>query len=159
MTEAASLRVRVKFRLHHAILIDHLGRAREQRRRYATANQRRPTARSRTTNHPAIMANADGRSVIARRFFDVTQSIIADQAGLSRCSEARLQLIRRFSAAAVMAEAKLAAGQDIDVAAHAQLSSTLVRLAHRIEINRIAKTVPTLQEYLQTKAAEKEAAE
>jgi hypothetical protein len=56
-------------------------------------------------------------------------------------------------------EAKLAAGQDIDVAAHAQLSSTLVRLAHRIGINRIAKTVPTLQEYLQTKAAEKEAAE
>src|SRR5450756_1634642 len=82
----------------------------------ATANQRRPTARAKATNHPAVMANTDGRSVIARRFFDVTQSIIADQAGLSRCSEARLQLIRRFSAAAVMAEvleAKLAAGQDI----------------------------------------------
>jgi hypothetical protein len=56
-------------------------------------------------------------------------------------------------------EQKLSAGQDIDVAAHAQLSSTLVRLASRIGINRIAKQVPTLQEYLQTKAAEKEAAE
>ena len=37
MTDAASLRVRAKFRLHHAILIDHLVRAREQRRRYVKA--------------------------------------------------------------------------------------------------------------------------
>lgn len=120
--------------------------------------QRKPTARARATNQPAILANADGRTLIARRFYDVCQAIIADQAGLARCSEARLQLIRRFSAAAVMAEsmeARLAAGERIDVAAHAQLSSTLVRLASRIGIDRRSKAVlPSVQQYLEAKLTE-----
>lgn len=117
----------------------------------ATAS-RKPTARARATNQPAILANVDGRSLIARRFYDVCQAIIADQAGLARCSEARLQLIRRFAAAAVMAESmesRLASGEAIDVAEHALHCSTLVRLASRIGINRVAKNVtPTLEQYL-----------
>jgi hypothetical protein len=60
------------------------------------------------------------------------------------CSESRQQLIRRFSAAAVMAEqleAGLARGEPINIQEHATLSSTLVRLAARIGINRLPKTI------------------
>ena len=65
-------------------------------------------------------------------------------------SEARAQLIRRFAAAAVLAEqmeARLANGEQIEIAEHAILSSTLVRLAQRIGINRVPKDIsPTLQD-------------
>lgn len=50
-------------------------------------------------------------------------------------SEVRIQLIRRFAASAVLAEAieaRQASGETIDVTEHYQLSSTLVRLATRI---------------------------
>ena len=67
-------------------------------------------------------------------------------------AEARLQLIRRFAALAVHAEvveARLANGEKIDMVEHAQLSSTLVRIASRIGIDRIPKDVtPTLATYL-----------
>lgn len=47
-------------------------------------------------------------------------------------------------------EARLARGESIDVAEHAQLSSTLVRLAARIGINRRLKPItPDLHDYLE----------
>jgi hypothetical protein len=108
--------------------------------------------RSRVTNGADVLPSVDGRTKIARRFYDVVQALIADQAGLDRCSEAKIQLIRRFAAAAVMAEsleAKLARGESISIAEHAALSSTLVRLAQRIGLNRVAKDIsPTLSSYL-----------
>ena len=54
--------------------------------------------------------------------------------GPTRCSETRMQLIRRFASGAVLAEAleaRLANGEEVDISEHAQLSSTLVRLAQR----------------------------
>ena len=63
-----------------------------------------------------------------------------------------MQLIRRFASGAVLAEAleaRLARGEEVDIAEHALLSSTLVRLAQRIGINRVAKNVtPSLTEIL-----------
>ena len=70
-------------------------------------------------------------------------------------SEARVQLIRRFSAAAVLAEqmeAKMANGEEIDVQRHAHLCSTLVRIASRIGLGRHLRNVtPSLKEYLDHK--------
>jgi hypothetical protein len=101
--------------------------------------------RSKITNgHAAMLPGVDGRTAQARRFKDITAQIVADQAGLSECSEARLQLIRRFAASAVLAEqleAQLARGKEIDVARHALLCSSLVRLAQRIGIDRRSKIV------------------
>ena len=54
------------------------------------------------------------------------------RAGPDLCSELRRQLIRRFSAACVLAEeleGRLARGEEIDVERHALLCSSLVRLA------------------------------
>jgi hypothetical protein len=123
------------------------------------------TARSRVSNGRELLPNVDGRSLIARRYRDVVGAILADQGGEDRCSESRRQLIRRFAAAAVLAEqleARLANGEQIDIAEHATLSSTLVRLASRIGIDRVPRDVtPSLREYLaatQTVACESNAA-
>lgn len=111
---------------------------------------------SRVTNGSSTLPGVDGRSAVARRYHDICAAIAADQGGVDRMSEARLQLVRRFAAAACIAEmleARLARGEPIDVGEHAHLSSTLCRLAQRIGINRRAKDVtPTLGEILHAAA-------
>jgi hypothetical protein len=65
-------------------------------------------------------------------FRDIVHAVGADQGGLNELSEARLQLIRRFSALcchAELLEARLANGEQIDIGEHSNLSSTLVRIA------------------------------
>jgi hypothetical protein len=118
--------------------------------------------RSKVTNgHGSTLPGVDGRSAQARRFKDITAQIVADQAGLSECSEARLQLIRRFAASAVLAEeleAKLAKGEEIDVAQHSLLCSTLTRLAQRIGIDRRSKIIgSTLSDFLHVSSVEADA--
>jgi hypothetical protein len=115
--------------------------------------------RSRITNGAERLPGIDGRSAVARRYRDLCAALIGDAAGIERCSEARLQLIRRFAAVSVIAEAmeaKLANGEAIDIAEHCALSSTLVRLASRIGIDRRSKTLPTtLADYIEGRASEK----
>jgi hypothetical protein len=87
---------------------------------------------------------------LGRRYRDIA-ALVSDQGGSSQLSEARLQLIRRFAAAAVLAEqleSKLANGEEIDIAQHALLCSTLTRLSQRIGINRIPRDVMSLDSYL-----------
>jgi hypothetical protein len=99
--------------------------------------------RSRVSNGRDVLPDVDGRSVIARRYRDITSAILIDQGGADQCSESRTQLIRRFAAAvlAEQMESRLANGETIDIQQHATLSSTLVRLAQRIGIDRIAKDI------------------
>jgi hypothetical protein len=104
-------------------------------------------------NGSAALPNTDGRGVVVRRFKEISAAIIgADQGGEDALTEVRLQLIRRFAAAACLAEqmeARLANGEVIDIAEHAQLCSTLVRLSQRIGLDRVPKDVsPSLAEYL-----------
>ena len=104
-----------------------------------------------------MLPNVDGRSLIARRFRDIQTAIVIDQGG-DDLSEARLQLIRRFAAAAVIAEqmeSRLANGEKIDIQEHALLCSTLVRCARQIGIWRVAKNItPTVEQYLAQRNAE-----
>jgi hypothetical protein len=110
----------------------------------APLERRSSKQRSRMTNGTALLPDVDGRSAIARRFKDITSGILADQGGADQCSESRLQLVRRFAAAAVLAEqmeSRLANGEQIDIQEHALLCSTLTRLAQRIGIERRARDV------------------
>ena len=87
---------------------------------------RKPHGRSRLTNKKDLLPGVDGRTVIYRRFRDIASQVALDQGGLDQLSEARLQLVRRFAAAAVLAEqleAALANGQEINVERHALLCS------------------------------------
>ena len=114
---------------------------------------RKPTARSRVSNGRDVLPNIDGRTMLARRYRDVLAAVASDQGGVDHLSEARIQLVRRFAAAACLAEemeAKLVGGQAINLAEHALLCSTLVRLAQRIGIDRRARNVvPDLRDYLE----------
>ena len=108
-------------------------------------------ARSRLTNTRDALPNVDGRTLVARRFRDVTTAIASDQGGLDQLSEARLQLVRRFAACAVLAEemeSRLARGEAIDVSQHSGLCSVLTRLASRIGLDRVARDVLSLDQYL-----------
>jgi hypothetical protein len=121
--------------------------------------ERRPSKqRSRLTNGKDLLPDIDGRSAAARRFKDITSQVLIDQGGIDQCSESRLQLVRRFAAAAVLAEqmeAALVRGEQIDIAEHGLLCSTLVRIAQRIGINRVPKNVtPHLHDYLEAHAAD-----
>jgi hypothetical protein len=108
--------------------------------------------RARVSNGADLLPDIDGRSALARRFKDIINAILVDQGGLDACSESRLQLIRRFSAAAVLAErmeSRLANGEQIDIQEHALLCSTLTRLASRIGIERRCRDItPTLADIM-----------
>src|SRR5262249_9994039 len=115
---------------------------------------RKDYARDKLTNGSKTLPDTDGRLRIARRFRGIANAVLADQGGASECSESRRQLIRRFSAACVLAEeleGRLARGEEIDVERHALLCSSLVRLAQRIGIDRRAKNItPSLGDYLRS---------
>ncbi len=84
-------------------------------------------------------------------------AVASDQGGSSQLSEARLQLVRRFSATAVLAEqmeARLARGEQIDIHEYSLVVSTMVRVAQRIGIDRVPREiVPSLADYLKQGAA------
>jgi hypothetical protein len=117
----------------------------------AKVGRQKNALRSRITNGRDVLPDVDGRSLIARRYRDISSAIIVDQGGADQCSESRLQLIRRFAAAAVLAEqleSRLANGEQIDVQEHATLSSVLVRLATKIGVDRVPRDIsgPTLSD-------------
>lgn len=119
---------------------------------------RKAVARSRVSNGTDVLPGVDGRSLVARRYRDIAAQIIADMGGIDRCSEAKLQLVRRFSAVAVLAEqmeARLARGETVDVAEFSALASTAVRIAQRIGLERRARDVtPSLRDYLEHRTSE-----
>lgn len=104
-----------------------------------------------------MLPDVDGRSVVARRYRDIIGAVVSDQGGAEHLSEARLQLIRRFSATSVLAEqmeARLARGEQINIPDYSLLVSTMVRVAQRIGIERRARNVtPSLGQYLSNKKA------
>jgi hypothetical protein len=114
----------------------------------ANGSKRKHYGPTRVSNGHDVLPGVDGRSKIARRYYDISTAIFVDQGGEDQCSESRKQLIRRFAAAAAVLaeqmEADLANGVPINIAEHATLSSTLVRLASRIGINRVPRDVTTL---------------
>jgi hypothetical protein len=122
----------------------------------AASSARKAHGRSRITNGRDVLPNVDGRSIVARRFRDIVGAMVSDQGGGDQCSESRVQLIRRFAAAAVLAEqmeAELARGKSIDIREHALLCSTMVRVARQIGVKRVPRNVtPTVIDYLEMKA-------
>ena len=108
------------------------------------------------SNGHDVLPSVDGRSLLARRYRDIANQVAVDAGGADCLSEAKLQLIRRFSAVACLAEAmesKLAQGKQIDITEHSLLCSTMTRLAQRIGVERVPKNVaPNLEQYLSSNA-------
>jgi hypothetical protein len=97
-------------------------------------------------------------SAVFQRWGTIAAAVTADQGDASAISEARLQLIARFAATAVLAEqveARLASGQKIKIAEYALLCSTLARLAQILGVDRKAHGAePTLSEFLRSEEME-----
>jgi hypothetical protein len=123
-----------------------------------TLGQRK--ARSAVSNAVDLLPGVtDARCTTARRFRDIVSAILVDQGGEDRCSESRKQLIRRFAAAAVIAEqmeGRLANGEQINIAEHALLRSSLVRICQRIGISRVARNITESLAQIETEAEHEE---
>jgi hypothetical protein len=121
--------------------------------RHRKTNVQDKRCQSRVTTGKRLLPGIDGRSPTARRYRDLVSALAVDQGGADGMSEARAQLCRRFAAAACLAEnmeADLVNGKQINIGEHCLLSSTLVRLASRIGINRHAREiVPSVAQYLE----------
>jgi hypothetical protein len=110
-------------------------------------------ARSRLTNGKDLLPNIDGRSLIARRYRDICTAIASDQGGPDQLSEARIQLTRRYAACCVIAEemeSRLVRGDQIDITVYVQLTTTIVRIAPRIGLDRVPRDIssPSLADIL-----------
>ena len=106
------------------------------------------------------LLDIEGRVVITRRYRDIFLAVVDDQGGANHLSQARLQLIRRFAASAVLAEemeVRLLRGEIINVSEHVLLCGTLARMAQIIGIDRrMRDRAPTLSDYLQSPQAEED---
>src|SRR5690606_28291249 len=126
-------------------------------RHTVTALIRTQTKRVKKPRPQSLLPDIDGRSMIARRYRDIFITVVNDQGGMERITEIKEQLIKRYAAAAVIAEmmeSALAQGKDIDVPQHALVTNSLVRLAGRIGIDRRSKVIntPALKDYLDHKS-------
>jgi hypothetical protein len=115
-----------------------------------------PNARSRVgTGKTLFLEGVDGRSLVARRYREIFAQIVSDIGGDP--SEAQTQIARRAAALAVWAEnaeARLAAGSDLDIGAFTTAANTLRRLLADLGLERRAKDItPDLRSYLEGKAA------
>lgn len=115
-----------------------------------------PTARSRVTNArlsnrastAALWADVDGRSPWARRYRDLVALIADDMGGLEGMTELKLSLIRRGAALTLECErleARLAAGEHVDLDALGRASGHLRRIATDLGLDRVKRDkTPTL---------------
>jgi hypothetical protein len=119
------------------------------------ALKRSPHRRSR----PQLLTRAelDGRTGPARAFDRLVGDIERDLGGREQLSAIELTLIEGYAGAAVALQdlnARRTLGQPVDMAQHAQVASTMVRIASRLGLHRRMRDVtPSLEEYLEAKHA------
>jgi uncharacterized protein YdbL (DUF1318 family) len=110
-----------------------------------------------------LLPGIDGRSAWVRRCRDLITAHIADLGGVDNCSAAERSIVRRASVLTVelerfearFATAGEASVEDLD--AYQRVANSLRRLLEAVGLQRRAKTVETLSEYL-TKLREAEVA-
>lgn len=98
----------------------------------------------------------DGRTKARKQFDAISRGITSDLGGEDQLSTVQRHLVEAFAGAAVHMHdlnARLLLGESIDIVAHSQAISTMVHVASRIGIQRIARDVspPSVAEYLEHK--------
>jgi hypothetical protein len=116
-------------------------------------------ARSRSKLRLLSRDNLDRRTVAARNFDSIASDIAADLGGEDQLSTVQRHLVQAFAGTALHVHdlnARLLLGEKVDVVEHCQTISTLVRVAQRIGIRRVARDIrlQTLSQYLADKASE-----
>ena len=102
-----------------------------------------------------VLAGVDGRSMMARRFREITSTIESDLGG--DLTEAQRHLVARAATLACWCEereSELAQGQDFDALQYSTVSKALRRLLSDLGLQRVARDVtPDLASYIAQKAA------
>ena len=86
----------------------------------------------------------DGRTKARKQFDAIARGIAVDRGGEDQLSTVQRHLVEAFAGAAVHMHdlnARLLLGESIDIVAHSQAISTMVRIASRIGIERVPKDV------------------
>jgi hypothetical protein len=115
--------------------------------------------RARLLNRDALKAriltraSIDGRTRARKQFDAIAEGIAQDLGGQAQLSTVQRHLVEAFAGAAIHVHdlnARLLLGEEVDIMDHSQAISTMVRIASRIGIHRVAREVtpPSLQEYL-----------
>jgi hypothetical protein len=101
-----------------------------------------------------VLAGVDGRSLMARRFREITSTIGSDLGG--DLTEAQKHLVARAATLACWCEereAELAQGRDFDAGQYATIANALRRLLSDLGLERKARDVtPSLQDYIAGRA-------
>lgn len=91
-----------------------------------------------------FLAEVDGRSLIARRYNEISSALIRDLGGDEIVGEAQRQLVRRATTIAVQAElmeAGLANGEPFNLDAYAKGANTLNRILTTLGLRRHARDI------------------
>ena len=89
-------------------------------------------------------SSLDGRTKARKQFDAIARGIAVDLGGDDRLSTVQRHLVEAFAGAAIHVHklnARLLLGEEVDLVAHSQAISTMVRIASRIGVNRIAREV------------------
>jgi hypothetical protein len=100
---------------------------------------------------PLTRDQLDGRTAAAKLFDRLIGEIEVDLGGRDQLSTIERALIEAFVGACVTLHSlntQLALGQQIDLNQHAVAVSAMVRVASRLGLQRRARPIPTLQQYL-----------
>jgi hypothetical protein len=94
----------------------------------------------------------DGRTAAVREFDSIAEGITSDLGGASNLSTVQRHLVEAFAGAAVHVNhlnTCLLLGQQVNILEHSTAISTMVRIASRIGIHRVARNIgPTLGDLL-----------
>jgi hypothetical protein len=127
--------------------------------RQATA-KRTPYNRSRVSNGKALFAaGVDARTAVGRRFDDCVNDVASDLGGWDNLSALQRALVRRASILNALCEEQEAKFVTNDPSADLEFlgiaTDRLGRIADRLGLERVAKNVPTLAQYLDAVAEQK----
>ena len=101
-----------------------------------------------------VLAGVDGRSLMARRFREIVTGIERDLGG--DLTEAQKHLLARAATLAVWSEEResdLANGIDFDAVQYATISNAMRRLLADLGLERRARDVTSLSDYIAGKAS------
>ena len=100
-------------------------------------------------------SSLDRRTKAAQKFDSIAAGIADDLGGEAQLSTVQRHLVEAFAGVALSVNdlnAKLLLGLEVDIVAHAHAISTMVRVASRIGVDRVARDVTTdLATYLKSK--------
>jgi hypothetical protein len=100
--------------------------------------------------------NLDGRTKASRQFDAIARGVASDLGGEAQLSMVQKHLVEAFAGAAIHVHgknARLLLGEEVDIVEHCQAISTLVRVAQRIGLRRVARNItPDLSNYLARRA-------